>query len=132
MGLIKETEYFDAKGKLLKAEWWCDEQGLRQGESKSYWPNRRMFNRSNYVNDERDGEYKEWHSNGQLHYHMFLLNGKRHGEFRRWDDKGNLSAQAYYFESKDITRDLLATTDRDPVMIKLMYGISMLKVRKNG
>ena len=122
MELIKEIRYHDLKKKMIAEEVCIDFFGFKQGECKTYYHNRKLAIRCHYKDNKYHGEYKEWYTNGKLCYHFMCAGGLKHGKYKQWDRSGRLISSRYYFNQKDITREVDERTGGDQLMIKLIYG----------
>jgi len=49
------------------------------------------------------GEYKSYHSDGSLYIHSYYKDDKRHGEYKQYNTDGSLECIEYYSNDKDVT-----------------------------
>jgi len=72
------------------------ENGLRQGKEYAYYPNGKLFEEVDNLDNEYHGMYRRWDVNGKLIGETEFLYGYLHGKSNTYFEYGNVSQQAEY------------------------------------
>lgn len=73
----------------LSAHYFESEDGKRQGEEKSYYPDGQLQLTRNWVNGKIHGEGIHYHRNGEVYYVENYENGNRIGKWTFYDSEGD-------------------------------------------
>ena len=116
---LKQGEYksFHADGQLWVHTFFIN--GKQHGEFKTYHINGKLSEHSFYLNGKRHGEYNAYHDNGKMWLHSFCLNGKLHGEYKTYYDNGNLNHATFYYQGTDLNVNPEDLSEKDKVYIMM-------------
>ena len=92
--LEKKLEHWE-NGKL-KAVWYEDELGRKQGESLQYKKTGELFIKSEYKNGELEGDYIVYHENGRVSREETYKAGMVEGLSKKYFDNGVLEEIGEY------------------------------------
>ncbi len=73
-------------------EYEVDEEGVKNGEYKSYYPSHQgggVWEESNYKNGKLHGHYVEWQQNGGVYREINYVDGMRNGKFWQYFENAN-------------------------------------------
>ena len=84
-------------------DYYEDDNGLRQGEYKSYYNNGKLSVHCYFKDDKLHGIYKRYHDNGNLKNICNMVNDVIHGEDKYYNEDGSYDRSFYFNHGKDIT-----------------------------
>ena len=85
-------------------DYYKDDNGLKQGEYKSYYNNGKLDIHCYYKDDKLHGIYKSYYTNGKLRNICNFINGKEHGEDKFYNRDGSYDRSFYFNHGKEITK----------------------------
>ena len=86
--MLEEKREYDEQNRL-KARWYEDENGLKQGEYNKYFRGTgKLMEEGQYVDGKKEGEWKLYSSNGLLAIENYK-NDKREGEWKEYNPLNN-------------------------------------------
>ena len=89
------SEY--TEGYLISEEEYS--KNLKNGTSIKYYPDEKVAERMNFINDIRNGEWTQYYQNGVLSLKTNYLNGKINGRFEAWFENGNKELTGEYINN---------------------------------
>ncbi len=92
---LKEINIKDDEGTIVE-KYYIDEDSLRQGPYVSYLNEGKVFEESNYKNNEFDGERTIYHKNGEIEIKEIYKDGVLEGPYKTFYDNGQLNLLANY------------------------------------
>ena len=85
-------------------DYYEDDNGLFQGEYKSYYDNGKIDAHCYYKDGQFHGIYKEYYTNGNLFNICNYINDEEHGEDKYYNEDGSYDESRYYNHGKEITK----------------------------
>jgi hypothetical protein len=78
------THYWDQLDKSPEEVYYVNEEGMKHGLYKMFYPGGKIHSQCEYVNGNRHGVYQAWYQDGRIWERFTLVNGNRHGLCEHW------------------------------------------------
>ena len=88
-------------------DYYEDDNGLYQGEYKSYYHNGKLSVHCYYKDNKRHGIFKDYYDNGNLWNICNFINDEKHGEDKYYNKDGSYWYSRYYNNGKNITEFII-------------------------
>lgn len=126
------------RGNARKTIYFVDDNQRKQGEYTVRDGDGKLLLRCIYIDGLRYGESKTWWWNDAINEHCFCDAGNVKGELRTYTSQGELRLLRFMDDGTDVTNtvrdiveDLYNITDEENVILKLKYGTEF-KLCKDG
>lgn len=90
---VRSGERHFYEGGQMELEGFYDQEGLRQGRWKYWYPDGTLWSICDYTEGKKDGVSKVYYESGKLRYEGSYMMDKKKGKWKFYDQNGNLTDQ---------------------------------------
>ncbi len=93
--------YYPFVGQPLKVQYTINfDNGIKEGEYKTYYPNGQIEVITSFHNNKLHGEYTRYYANNQVMIKMTYVDGLKHGPCEHYYPRGQLNIVSHYLNGK--------------------------------